>query len=889
MATTMPAPTVPAARDQPSPVLRTLVVCDLVDSTALVERIGDARAAALFRRHDRAARDLIERHRGREIDKTDGFLLLFERPVEALAFALGYQRLLRDLSTEEDVALKARVGVHVGEVQIYENAASDVARGAKRVEVEGLVKPVAARLMGLALPGQILVSAVVQGLTQRAEPELRAAFPGLAWRAHGRYAFKGVPQPMAVHEVGEAGVAPLLRPIATEKAWRARPIWLRPRTLLAELALIVAVGALVLWFATRTQPAIAFAERDSVVVGDLRNLTGDARFDESLDVALRISLEQSRFVNLVSDLQVRDSLQRMQRPLETAIDRATGAEIALREGARALILPTVAEIGGRLRVSAEVVDPHTQTTVYTETADGSGAESALSSIDQVTARLRARLGEAVRTIERDSAPLPKVATDNLDALRAYALGTQAMFAGRHAEGGGFFEEALRLDPEFALAEVGLARVHYNASDVERAEQRANRALARADRLPPRDRVYVEAWSTIFRTPLEMVERWARLGALYPDHYAAYYNHAAFDFRYFNRTEAGLAALAKADSDRYPGTASTRYAIGMLLLADDRPREAIAAFKWADEAGLGGTLTDYVAAHAALRDYRGAEALLARDQSTGVAGHDLYGPLAALLLDVDRGRIEAALAMSESLAAKARDTGAVQYTTFEGLRLSLAALARGVADDPALAAYVERLLESLGERAEPRSAHAAFGALHAALLALREGEAAAARKALAHASLPALREAFPNVAKLAAVLEAELALAQGDAARAIELAIADAPGRPIVQAHVATLRASRAEGRLDDARREAEWLDAHRGQAFAEWGSASLGTPYNVASANLALLDLAEIEADAEDPGASASALARFLAAWPEATLPAKVAARVKRLRADGAPPAGSAP
>ena len=425
-------PAAPAARTLPAPALRTLVLCDLVDSTALVERIGDARALALFRRHDRAARDLIARHRGHEIDKTDGFLLLFDRPVEALAFALEYQRLLRELSAEEHVALKARVGVHVGEVVVFENADDDVSRGAKRVEVEGLVKPVAARLMGLALPGQVLVSGVLFGLMQRADPELRAAFPAFVWKSHGRYAFKGVPAPMQVHEIGERPGAPMLKPVSTDKAWRARPLWLRPRALLAELAVAAFVCAVVLWVVTRTQPAIAFAERDWVVLGHLRNLTAEPVFDSSLEAALRISLDQSRHVNLVPELSTRRALARMRRPEDAVVDRELGSEVAVREGARALILPTIAEVGGRLRVSLEVVDPATQATVYAETADGEGLDSALESIDTVAGRLRARLGEATASIERDSAPLPQVTTANLDALRAYALAVQQQARSRYA-------------------------------------------------------------------------------------------------------------------------------------------------------------------------------------------------------------------------------------------------------------------------------------------------------------------------------------------------------------------------------------------------------------------------------------------------------------------------
>ena len=193
----------------PAPLLRTLAVCDLVDSTALTEQLGDRGAAELMHKLDRLTRDLLYAHSGREIDKTDGFLVMFERPIQAVAFALAYQRLLRAEQEKEHVPLQARIGIHVGDVVLWENSMDDVSRGAKAVEVEGLVKPVASRLMGLALPGQILLSAVVYTFAQRAQRELGLEYPSPEWREHGRYLFKGVAEPMTVYEVGEQGIAPL--------------------------------------------------------------------------------------------------------------------------------------------------------------------------------------------------------------------------------------------------------------------------------------------------------------------------------------------------------------------------------------------------------------------------------------------------------------------------------------------------------------------------------------------------------------------------------------------------------------------------------------------------------------------------------------------------------
>jgi class 3 adenylate cyclase len=109
----------------------------------------------VWARHDRLARDLLPARRGREIDKTDGMLMMFETAAEAVDFALAYQHALAGM----EPPLQARVGVHVGLVTLRENPAADVALGAKPIEVEGAAKATAARVMSTALGGQILLSA----------------------------------------------------------------------------------------------------------------------------------------------------------------------------------------------------------------------------------------------------------------------------------------------------------------------------------------------------------------------------------------------------------------------------------------------------------------------------------------------------------------------------------------------------------------------------------------------------------------------------------------------------------------------------------------------------------------------------------------------------------
>src|SRR5438552_2689526 len=186
--------------------VRALLLTDVVDSTQLSERLGEAELAALWAAHDRLARDLLPGRRGREIDKTDGMLLLFEAAADAVAYAMAYQRALAALNPP----LKARAGVHVGPVILRENSPSDVARGAKPLEVEGTAKAVAARVMAIANGGQTLLSAdarnALGGITQRVE-------------SHGHWRMKGIAEPIEVFEVGEAD-APFAPPPDAAKGYR---------------------------------------------------------------------------------------------------------------------------------------------------------------------------------------------------------------------------------------------------------------------------------------------------------------------------------------------------------------------------------------------------------------------------------------------------------------------------------------------------------------------------------------------------------------------------------------------------------------------------------------------------------------------------------------------
>ena len=207
----------------PERTILTLLLTDLVDSTAIIASLGDERAATLMAKHDRMARKLLGTHRGREIDKSDGFLHTFADALDGILYALAYHEACEAMSDEEGVRLSARAGLHTGSIQLLKNHAADVERGAKPFEIEGIAKATAARIMTLALGGQTLISAATR------EASAVVGAPQLRTFEHGHYRLKGVGEPMVLIEVarGDRGIlAPppdspkVHRVVWTEQGWR---------------------------------------------------------------------------------------------------------------------------------------------------------------------------------------------------------------------------------------------------------------------------------------------------------------------------------------------------------------------------------------------------------------------------------------------------------------------------------------------------------------------------------------------------------------------------------------------------------------------------------------------------------------------------------------------
>lgn len=798
--------------------IKSLLLLDMVDSTGMIERLGDLKAAEHIRRHDRFVRDLLKVHGGREIDKTDGFLLLFDRPVQAAAFALTYQRGLKD---NPELPIRTRVGLHVGEVVLYENAAEDVAAGAKVVELEGLAKPVAARLMSLALPGQILLSDLGQSMIARGFAELQQRFPQVALKDHGGWHLKGVHEVMHVYELGEPGVAPFARPLDVEKVRHDR------RRLLLGTAAAAGTGALGLggwWWWDNRSISIPFEKRDWVVVGDFSNDTGQELLDDALDQAFRVGLEQSQFVNVIPDPQMRDALKRMRRPSDgTLTERGVLCEVALRENARAAVVPHAVNHAGRIRIASELVEPRTQRVVAVDAVDAAGMSSVVGAVDQLVRKLRERFGEQRAEIDQETLPLEQVTSGSLEALRSYSLGLKSFTRGEYDEASVLLQHAIKLDAEFAAAYAKLSGINFVMGQIREAMHNAGQAAALSDRLTPRERLYVDGTLTFDQTPARMLEKWALLARMFPDFKIGQHNCGFVEWQFQNRFPASVEWLQSVAHTRYPQQPVTLNVFGYALLGDERYQQADAVFALAREISASPYAFGRVDSLLAQEQLAEAAALLTEERpTTGLFGY--FYDLRQVAALVYRGRLAEAQQRCEMAIRQTTGTG--HLARLQLVAVSIVELRGGSDLRQRLQTAVARELEALSRDRLDLDYTPAFQLTLLAQVLARNGQIAAAQELAERIRAETEDSGFFFRERQFALLQAEIALASGHPEQVMASLLPAADTRRLVAEDEIEWRASTAAGGAVDPQLLAR-LAARRGRALAEWNEGFVQQPYNI--------------------------------------------------------------
>ncbi len=177
-----------------------------------------------------------------------------------------------------------------------------------------------------------------------------------------------------------------------------------------------------LYFARRAQ---ALTEKDTIVLSDFTNTTGDAIFDDTLKTALTVSLRQSPFLNVLSDSEVAKTLQQMTRPADTKLTPAVARELCQRAGSKAYLAGTIGSLGSEYVLGLKAVNCRSGDTLAEEQVTAASKEKVLDTLGEAASKLRRELGESLATVQKLDVPLEQATTSSLEALKAYSLGIKA--------------------------------------------------------------------------------------------------------------------------------------------------------------------------------------------------------------------------------------------------------------------------------------------------------------------------------------------------------------------------------------------------------------------------------------------------------------------------------
>jgi tetratricopeptide (TPR) repeat protein len=269
----------------------------------------------------------------------------------------------------------------------------------------------------------------------------------------------------------------------------ATPAWRRWWPAAALGALVVVAGVLGL---RQTREVEALGESDVIVLADFTNGTGDAMFDGTLKQALAVKLEESPFINVLSQQRVQETLRYMQRPPDTVVTPAVAREICQRQGVKAIMAGDIARLGESYVITLTAEGCQTGDVLAREQVEARSKEAVLSSLGRATSAMRGKLGESLASIEKMDTPINQASTGSLEALKAFSLGDRERMARGDIEALAFFKRAVELDPEFALAHARLGTVYANLGESALSREHRETAYALRDKVSERERLYITA-------------------------------------------------------------------------------------------------------------------------------------------------------------------------------------------------------------------------------------------------------------------------------------------------------------------------------------------------------------------------------------------------------------
>jgi serine/threonine protein kinase/tetratricopeptide (TPR) repeat protein len=238
----------------------------------------------------------------------------------------------------------------------------------------------------------------------------------------------------------------------------------------------------------RTKP---LTDKDTAVLADFTNTTGDSVFDGTLRQGLSSQLEQSPFLNLLSDQQIAKTLALMAQPKDARLTSELAREVCQRTAGAATIEGSISSLGSEYVVGLKAVNCHNGDLLATEQATANSKEQVLSALGEAATKIRERLGESLASVQKYDAPVESVTTPSLEALQAYTLGVQTMIVKNDKPNAIlFFQRAISLDPNFAMAYARLGTSYLDLSQRERAIENARKAYELRERASEREKLYI---------------------------------------------------------------------------------------------------------------------------------------------------------------------------------------------------------------------------------------------------------------------------------------------------------------------------------------------------------------------------------------------------------------
>jgi eukaryotic-like serine/threonine-protein kinase len=265
-----------------------------------------------------------------------------------------------------------------------------------------------------------------------------------------------------------------------------------PRWLVATGAIVI-VGLVVgtwLFFSRSRHP---LTEKDTIVLADFTNTTGDPVFNGTLRQALTVQLEQSPFLSLISEQSIQQTLRLMGQPTEARLTPEIARDLCQRAGSKAYLSGSIASLGSQFVLGLNAVNCQTGDTLADEQARATGKEQVLPAMDKVAAKLRQKLGESLSTVQKFDTPIEQATTPSLEALQAYSLGWKIQTGkGDDAAAAPLYRRAIRLDQNFAMAYASLGTSYNNLGEMSAAAENIRKAYELRDRVSEREKFYIES-------------------------------------------------------------------------------------------------------------------------------------------------------------------------------------------------------------------------------------------------------------------------------------------------------------------------------------------------------------------------------------------------------------